>query len=47
MFAVEGAADRRWAVVDPDDLVQQALRAEDLIQQQAGIMVGMPVQVQV
>ena len=47
MFAVEGAADGRWAVVDPDDLVEQALGAEDLIQQQAGIGVGVPVQVQV
>jgi hypothetical protein len=47
VLAVKGAADRRWSVVDPYDLIQQALGAEDLIQQKAGVSIRMPIQVQV
>ena len=47
MLALEGGADGRGAVIDPDDLIQQPIRAEDLVQQQAGIGGDAPVQVKV
>ena len=34
-------------MVNPDDLVQQPVRAKNLIQEQPGVSIGMPIQVQV
>src|SRR3972149_2223879 len=40
-------ADRGGAVIDPGDLVKQPIRAEDLVQHNAGVGCRMPVQMQV
>src|SRR3972149_4572 len=39
-------ADRGGAVIDPGDLVKQPIRAEDLVQHNAGVGRRMPVQMQ-
>jgi hypothetical protein len=47
VLAVERPPDRGRSVIDPGDLIQQPIGAEDLVEQQARVGGGMPIQVQV
>ncbi len=47
MFAVKSAADGGGAVISPNNLIQQMVRPENLIQQDAGIRICMPIEMEI
>ncbi len=47
MLAIKGAANGRGTMIRPDNFVQQMVAAENLIEQQAGIGICVPVKMKI